>query len=548
MTTKDSITINSAHAPQHTIPKTKKQRDSLRQLAYTYAAEKKLTAPLSISELQQHGSVIIKENNINTKYLNFISILLSNAVWHDTVIATPYEKRLLLLPQCLRDHKHCPASIDSIGLICEHCGRCLIHSFKRQAEALGYAVLIAEGSPVVMSLIETRQIQAIIGVSCLSTLERVYPYMEAAAVPGIAIALLHDGCINTHIDADWLWEILYETSDTSVNRLDLDNLRTKVNTWFTYSGLSKLMQANPNNTMHLACDWMARAGKRWRPLLTAGTYKALTQTESAQLHQVAVAVECFHKASLIHDDIEDNDSLRYNSPTMHIEYNLPIALNTGDALLGEGYRLLTDTDMPAEIKIRLLQIAAHGHRSLCLGQGAELTWAQNPKPLSVQEIISIFRQKTAPAFAVALNCGAVLAGCDKSLEKILSSYSEDLGIAYQIRDDLDDLLQNSMDLIKRPSILMALAYEQANSPDKDLLDHAWYHPDTDRAAEVIDILKKMHIDHKAALLMEVYKANAIAHLAHIHNPALKGLLRQIISKIFLDFDIMGCCNDTHKNE
>ena len=59
----------------------------------------------------------------------------------------PYEKRLLLLPKCLRDADGCPRKFDEVGLLCERCGRCVIHDLKAEAERLGYTVLVAEGSP-----------------------------------------------------------------------------------------------------------------------------------------------------------------------------------------------------------------------------------------------------------------------------------------------------------------------------------------------------------------------------------------------------------------
>src|SRR3978361_1545504 len=93
------------------------------------------------------------------------------------------------------------------------------------------------------------------------------------------------------------------------------------------------------------------------------------------LRRIAVAVECFHKASLIHDDIEDNDDLRYGEQTVHAQHGIPVALNVGDLLLGEGYRLIAESDAPAEARAEMLRVAAMGHRNLSLGQGAELFWA-----------------------------------------------------------------------------------------------------------------------------------------------------------------------------
>ena len=74
-------------------------------------------------------------------------------------------------------------------------------------------MLVAEGSAIVMALIQTGKIDAIVGVSCLSVLERAFPYMEAAAIPGVAIPLLQDDCKDTAVDIDWVWDVIHLTSD-----------------------------------------------------------------------------------------------------------------------------------------------------------------------------------------------------------------------------------------------------------------------------------------------------------------------------------------------
>src|SRR5205823_4335039 len=89
-----------------------------------------------------------------------------------------------------------------------------------------------------------------------------------------------------------------------------------------------------------------------------------------------------------------------------------------------------------------LTVAAfQGQRQLCRGQGAERCWTRQPAPLTALQVLDIFRQKTAPAFEVALRLGALYAGTEQHEEvsEVLRAYSEALGIAYQIRDDLSDL-------------------------------------------------------------------------------------------------------------
>jgi geranylgeranyl diphosphate synthase type II len=546
-------TAKPLRPPQDNVPQSKQARNKLLEVIRAYVERERPVPPLALDELRSHTRAVLEQAGMDEKYTDFTAVLVNNEVWRETVAAIPYEKRLLLLPKCLRSTNGCPAGFDEIGLLCEHCGRCVINDLKEQAEQLGYAVLIAEGSPVVMSLIETGRIEAVVGVSCLSVLERVFPYMEAGAVPGIAIPLLQDGCANTSVDLDWVWEAIYQTADDQTRRLDLDTLHQQVDAWFSREALAAAIAPQPGQTEQIALEWMARAGKRWRPFLAACAYRAFC-TDGAvaseeNVQKVAIAVECFHKASLIHDDIEDGDATRYGRKTLHAEYGVPIALNVGDLLLGEGYRLLAEVDVPDAQKVKLLETAARGHRSLCLGQGSELAWIRSPGPMTVREILDIFRMKTAPAFEVALNLGAILAGCDEQAAAALKQYSESLGIAYQIRDDLDDLRSpRSAEVFagKRPSILLALAYENAGDEDRRQIERLWTDSATDADHQhARRMIGAGPIEASAWRLMEAYKSQAIASLIALKNACLKGLLRRVIGKMFNDFEIMGCCDDPH---
>jgi geranylgeranyl pyrophosphate synthase len=247
-------------------------------------------------------------------------------------------------------------------------------------------------------------------------------------------------------------------------------------------------------------------------------------------------VECFHKASLIHDDIEDNDSLRYGEPTLHETYGVPFALNVGDFLLGEGYRLIGDCDVPAENRVAMLQAAAAGHRVLCMGQGAELAWSRSPKPLRSTEVLEIFRQKTSPAFEVALRLGAAYAGVHVEFGDVMGRYSTALGIAYQIRDDLEDIEGETDDFsAMRPSLPLAILTERvgSGSEERTLLDAMWRRTagigEQRRLAAMLD---EYGVVDRATALLEAYKEEAIRSVIPLQNASLKGLLRRVISKIF----------------
>ncbi len=546
-----AIAARPSRPPQDNVPQTKQARDELLQAIRGYVERIRPVPPLSLDELRVHTNAILEKVGLERKYADFAAVLVNNEAWRETVAAIPYEKRLLLLPKCLRHAQECPAQFDEIGLLCEHCGRCVIDDFKSQAEQLGYAVLIAEGSPVVMSLIEAGRIEAVVGASCLSVLEGVFPYMEAGAVPGLAIPLLRDGCAHTYLDVDWLWEAIYQTTDDQTRRLDLEALHQQVNGWFSCEALSQMLAPDPDETQKIALEWMARAGKRWRPFLAVCACQALlldgARPHEEDLRRIAVAVECFHKASLIHDDIEDGDAERYGQKTLHGEYGIPIALNIGDLLLGEGYRLLAEAGGTEARRVKLLQAAVQGHRTLCLGQGRELAWFRHPQPLTVRAVLDTFRMKTAPAFEVALNLGAILAGCDEQIGDVPRKYSDALGIAYQIRDDLEDL--RAPEPVQGggpggPSVLLALAYEAADATGKKQIERWWEGSAAEEDREQVrHLISSPQVEAAAWRLMETYRSQAIGSLMPLQNAGLKGLLRRVMGKIFNDFEIMGCCND-----
>ncbi len=409
---------------------------------------------------------------------------------------------------------------------------------------------------MVMSLIETGQVDSIIGVSCLSVLERVFPYMEAGSVPGMAIPLLNEGCCETSVDLDWVWDAIHMTSADTTRQLDLDALRSRVDDWFTPEALEDVVGPAESNTEKLARTWLAKAGKRWRPFLAACVFQALQEDADGPLppdvRAAAIAVECFHKASLIHDDIEDNDAVRYGEKTLHEEHGVPIALNVGDFLLGEGYRILAAIGATPEHRAGLLRVAAEGHRVLCIGQGTELSWAREPKPLGAGPVLEIFRRKTAPAFEVALRIGAILAGQGPALRDVLGKFSAAVGTAYQIRDDIEDFGERSeaSDLLAvRPSLLLALAQERATGSGKDLLESIWHRAAVapSEVKRLERLIRELDVESRAQELLDYYKNEAIRCLCGLDNTRLKGLLRRVVGRIFNEVEFMGCCND-HLNQ
>ncbi|MDP7011028.1 MAG: polyprenyl synthetase family protein [Verrucomicrobiota bacterium] len=541
-------------SPRENIPQTRGDREAMLQVVRHYVAEQTLAPPAPLEELKEHADKLLEAAGWKPVYRDYVGVLINNELWRETLATIPFERRLLMMPKCLRVESRCPAPFDEFGLLCKQCGLCSIQDLQAEAERLGYAALVAEGSAIVMSLIQTGKIDAIVGVACIPVLERAFPYMEAAAVPGVAIPLLQDDCIDTSVDEEWIWDYIHLTSDDKTRRLDLTTLRDEVDGWFTTKSLSQIMGKSEGETEAIARDWLARAGKRWRPFLTVSTFEALRKDTGeplpTDLRKIAVAIECFHKASLIHDDIEDNDTERYGGKTLHEEHGLAVALNVGDLLIGEGYRLIGESHISAPQRATMLKAASAGQRQLCRGQGAELVWQQNPAPLKSIEVLDIFRKKTAPAFEVALQLGAIYAGEEQHEEvsEVLATYSENLGIAYQIRDDLSDLGAEgeTNDLAGlRPSLLLAIGHERAKDEQKEILTSVWRRqlPENVTFADIETMYAQLKAIDRADTLLATYKEEAVRSLRELENASLKGLLRRVVGKIFNETVVKGWCSE-----
>jgi geranylgeranyl pyrophosphate synthase len=161
---------------------------------------------------------------------------------------------------------------------------------------------------------------------------------------------------------------------------------------------------------------------------------------------------------------------------------------------------------------------------------------RNPVPLTSKQVLEIFRLKTAPAFEVALCLGALAQGAGDDICEVLSRYSQALGIAYQIRDDLLDYAAeapgNDVRAL-RPSLLPALAYERAEAGLKARLEAAWRSTidPGEREALIRSAVTAVRGEDCARELLEHYRDEAIRSLSPLRNIRLKSVLQQIIGRI-----------------
>ncbi|WP_165154409.1 polyprenyl synthetase family protein [Parabacteroides sp. ZJ-118] len=510
----------------HNIPASYAERDELRNRIQAFVGDLAIQPPLSLDDLSNFADQLIREHTLDTAVKGWVMVEIHNQVWKETIASIPYERRVLLLPKCLSNSVKCQAEIDELGLLCHRCAHCPIPDLQDKAESLGIMSIVAEGFTSVVGLIQNRVVDSVIGVSCLDSLEKAFPLLIGNAVPGLAIPLNRAGCKDTQVDYGYVIRMMSMRSDRKVELLDYDGLRADLGKWFSKENLASCFSPAKDQTSSVALDWMGGEGKRWRPYLLAATYLALTgETEApADVQRAAIAVECFHKASLVHDDIQDNDKERYGKPTINALYGVSIAINVGDILLGEGYRLLSQCDART-----LTAVAADAHIALCRGQGMELEWSVSPRSLTLDWVLEIFCNKTVPAFEVSLMLGLICAGDDEGLRQVFHTYSRALGIAYQLLDDIEDF-KDDCPVALRPSAILAVLCEQNPEPAfirsllecedlKAFLDQLENKPLLQTALE------------RVGQMADSYHQAALAALREITNVELKRLLFRVTEQI-----------------
>ncbi len=503
-------------------------------------------------------------------YLGWTMVALSSAYWRDEVIGIAPQRRLLLLPHCMRNTNSCPAEYDASGLLCQGCGECALAGLRSRAERLGYRVLVAEGSPVVVQILLAGEVDAVLGVACLNSLEKAFEKLLLVGLPSMAVPLLTDSCRDSTSDMDWVEEMIgtpYEPRSTRPQTY-VHLLRTAVG-MFRREELDRLVpprRAGSENVdvdgdgqtlidpvaeaEALARDFLVRGGKHLRPFITLAAYDAMTGAGglgrdgaaiAARLpdavRRIAVAIEVFHKASLVHDDLEDEDGFRYGRPTLHQTHGVARAVNVGDYLIGLGYRLVAaqqdvlGTETVADILARL----SEAHTRLCEGQGAELAWqAARARPLEPIDALRIYALKTAPAFEAALYAGLRMAGPAEPYREAIARFARHLGVAFQILNDLDDgrtVATNhrspSGDLVHhRPTILWALAHESLNEQGRGEMESLAALSKLDDAAleRVGRLYDEADVYRKAESLVAKHHGRACEIADQIEHDGLRRLL------------------------
>jgi farnesyl diphosphate synthase len=215
------------------------------------------------------------------------------------------------------------------------------------------------------------------------------------------------------------------------------------------STLSRLLPAGhvAPSRLHEAMRYaVLGGGKRVRPLL-AFAAGALTQASAERLDIAAAAVELMHAYSLVHDDLPcmDDDDLRRGRPTTHIAFDEMTAVLAGDALLTLAFEILADARTHPSADVRCALIArlaeASGHSGMIGGQIIDMLAPSFIKEGSfgVEDVIDLQRRKTGQLFEFSCEAGPILGQADNETRARLRAYAEDMGVVFQITDDLLDV-------------------------------------------------------------------------------------------------------------
>ncbi len=527
------------------VPETLEFRENLRQACADTAAKMDKSQPLSKDQMESVSRELLIREGLAEGYVGWVMVILASEFYKDQVANIPPERRLFLLPHCLKHAEGCPADYDEFGMNCKTCGACSIADFRAIAEEMGYKILVAEGSPVVLKIIVSGYVDAICGVACLNVLEKAIDKILLAGIPCMAVPLLSSDCRNTKVDENWVAEMIKTQSDMPAQhtRSYLPLLRESAKL-FDATELERLVpriRKSPNlaelngkgingvdpimGTESIAYDFLSKGGKYSRPFITLATYDSLTGGRatdvngesfvselSDSIRRVAMSIEVFHKASLVHDDIQDNDEYRYGEQSLHNKFGIPTAINIGDYLVGMGYRLVSreTKELGAEITADVMDQLADAHQRLSEGQGAELLWRDSlDKNLKPIDALKIYALKTSPAFEAAFFSGIRLAGEIDAYREPIKSFSRNLGVAFQILNDLGDwegddsnkMLAGGDLLGGRPTLLWALALESLSGEHRKELESL---VDSDQPVE-IRVQRARQLYHEAGVFEKAHR-------------------------------------------
>ena len=261
-----------------------------------------------------------------------------------------------------------------------------------------------------------------------------------------------------------------------MNSLQLEKTAKIVNHF-----LGTQIKGEPSQLYKAAAHLIVNGGKRLRPYMVVKSCQVLGG-KTKEAITAAGAVEMVHNFTLVHDDIMDNDEMRHGVPTTHKRFGIPIAILAGDVLFSKAFQVVSKANLPSKSTSELVSRLSKACVDICEGQLLDIKMAESKKIPTQNEYIKMISKKTAALFDVSCSMGAI---CAKSKSKDisnLSSFGKNLGIAFQITDDLIGVMGDPK-VTKKPvgndlregkkSLPILLAIKKAKGKNKKIILHAF---------------------------------------------------------------------------
>ena len=273
---------------------------------------------------------------------------------------------------------------------------------------------------------------------------------------------------------------------------------------------------------------ISAGGKRLRPALLLLMSGALGYTGSQRFNLAAV-VEFIHTATLLHDDVVDESTLRRGRPTANENFGNPASVLVGDFLYSRAFQMMVETS-----SLRVMEILADATNVIAEGEVQQLMNTHDAS-LSESGYLNVIRSKTAKLFEASARLAAVLAASPPEIEHACASYGQALGTAFQVIDDVLDYDGNAQEMGKnlgddlregKVTLPLIIAMQRGNTQEQALLRSIIETGSTDQLSSVISIIKKtgaLDATRQAAATQAQLAMDAAAHLPI--NPHSKGLLQ-----------------------
>ncbi len=282
---------------------------------------------------------------------------------------------------------------------------------------------------------------------------------------------------------------------------------------------------------------LSSPGKRLRPLMMVLASKAiattpLTTEQHSNLIKLSASIELIHTASLVHDDIIDQASIRHDKPTLHTQFDEPTAITMGVYLYSKSLELIAqvgNNDALTKFSAAVTE--------LCRGELTQIT-TRGKIDLDMDEYLTILEQKTAVLFQTAVEIGSILVTTEKKYHNALSEFGKNFGMVFQLLDDYKDLTASADNLHKNPAqdlsmgeltFPLIMLFNKSNDEDKSRLRHIVVNKELDQVDWIINKLTEYNISDDISKLVRSYLNKAHESLEILPENKYKDCMVELVA-------------------